>query len=157
GFRDAATASTQVRTVLNFLRSHERLPDAGDRWRERHLRARAAVHAALEGLADAFERHDNGHRAHEDLTAAIGHAIEAQTFTPLRGTAGVPLVDGGGARFGEFDHVHLVGLVETDWPERPKRNIFFTSGLLSGLGWPLEVDHARVERGAFTDLLALPV
>ena len=26
-----------------FLRAHERLPDAADRWRERHLRARAAV------------------------------------------------------------------------------------------------------------------
>jgi RecB family exonuclease len=138
------------------MRSHERLPDAADHWRERHLRARAAVLSALEGLAEAFERHADGHRAHEDLTSAIGHAIEAQTFTPLRGSAGVHLADSVAARFGEFDHVHLVGLVETDWPERPKRNIFFTSGLLRTLGWPQETDHAAVERAAFVDLLALP-
>jgi RecB family exonuclease len=120
------------------------------------LRARAAVLSALEGLAEAFERHDDEHRPQEDLTSAIGHAIEAQTFTPLQGSAGVHLVDAVAARFGEFDHVHLVGLVETDWPERQKRNIFFTSGLLSSLGWPHETDHARVERGAFVDLLSLP-
>ena len=156
GFRNAPKASAQIRTIVTFLRTHERLPEATDRWRERHLRARAAVLSALDGLADAFERHDDAKRAHEDLTAAIGHAIEAQTFTPLRGSAGVHLVDAVAARFAEFDHAHLVGLVETDWPERPKRNIFFTSGLLSSLGWPQEVDHARVERAAFVDLLTLP-
>ena len=156
GFRNADAASSQVRTILTFLRTQERLPGPADRWRERHLRARAAVLSALEGLADAFERHDNGPRPHEDLIAAIGHSIEAQTFTPLRGSAGVHLVDSVAARFGEFDHAQLVGLVETDWPERPKRNIFFTSGLLRTLGWPQEVDHAKVERAAFVDLLALP-
>ena len=51
----------------------------------------------------------------------------------------------------------LVGLVETDWPERPRRNIFYTSGLLKELGWPQPVDQAVVERAAFTDLLTLPI
>jgi RecB family exonuclease len=156
GFRDAPHASAQVRAISTFLRAHERLPQITDQWRERHLRARGAVLAALDGLSDAFERHDDAPRRHEDLVAAIGHAIEAQTFTPLRGSGGVHLVDAVAARFGEFDHAHLVGLVETDWPERPKRNIFFTSGLLSELGWPQDMDQARVERAAFTDLLALP-
>ncbi len=154
-FRDGPSASAQVRAIITFLRRHERLPDAADPWRERHLRARAAVLGALEALAEAFARHDDASRPHEDLTSAIGHAIEVQTFTPMRGSAGVQLVDAVAARFGEFDHVHLVGLVETDWPERPRRNIFYSSGLLRALGWPQETDHARVERAAFGDLLEL--
>jgi len=155
-FRDGDHAAAQVRALSTFLRLHERLPDEGDVWRERHLRARASVLAALDGLADAFERHDNAARRHEDITSAIHHAIEAQTFTPLRGAPGVHLVDAVAARFGEFDHMHLVGLVETDWPERARRNIFYTTGLLKELGWPQQADQSAVERAAFTDLLALP-
>jgi RecB family exonuclease len=155
-FRDGATASDQVRALILFLRRYERPPDAGGPRRERHLRARTAVQGALESLAEAYERHDNERRRHEDITSAIRHAIEAQTFTPRRGAAGVHLVDAVAARFGEFDHVHLVGLVETDWPERPRRNIFYTTGLLSALGWPQQPDQARVERAAFADLLGLP-
>jgi len=154
-FREAGTASAQVRAVVAFLRAHERLPAETDPWRERHMRARAAVLGALEALADAFERHDDESRPHEELTSAIAHAIEAQTFTPRRGVAGVHLVDAVAARFGEFDHAHLVGLVETDWPERSRRNIFYTTGLLRALGWPQEVDQARVERASFADLLGL--
>ena len=69
--------------------------------------------------------------------------------------AGVHLVDAVAARFGEFDHVHLVGLVETDWPERPRRSIFYTSGLLKALGWPQEADQMRAQQAAFRDLLRL--
>ena len=86
-------------SIVAFLRRHERLPDAADPWRERHLRARAAVLVALETLAEAFARHDDASRPHEDLTSAIGHAIEVQTFTPMRGTAGVQLVDSRGCAF----------------------------------------------------------
>jgi len=156
GLRDASSAAAQVGAIATFLRRHERVPDAGDSLAERHMRARAAVLGALDGLAAAFELHDNDPRPDEDITAAIRHAIEAQTFTPKRGSAGVHLVDAVAARFGEFDHVHVVGLVETDWPERPRRNIFYTSGLLRELGWPQETDQARVERAAFFDLLGLP-
>jgi len=155
-FHDGADAATQVRSLSTFIRRHEQLSDRDDAWRERHVRARAAVLAALDGLADAFERHDNARRRHEDITAAIHHAIEAQTFTPVRGATGVHLVDAVAARCGEFDHVHLVGLVETDWPERARRNIFYTSGLLKELGWPQQPDQTAVERAAFTDLLSLP-
>ena len=151
-FRDAADAASQVRSLSSFLRTHERFRlDTS-----RHSRARAAVLAALDGLAEAFERHDNAPRRHEDITAAIHHAIEAQTFTPQRGTAGVHLVDAVAARFGEFEHVHLVGLVETDWPERARRNIFYTAGLLKELGWPQQTDQTMVERAIFGDLLELP-
>jgi RecB family exonuclease len=155
-FREGSSASSQVRAILDFLRRHEQVPVAGDPGRERHLRARAAVHAVLASLAEAFELHDNGKRAPEDIAAVIRHGIESETFTPDRHRGGVHLVDAVAARFGTFDHVHLVGLVETDWPERPRRNIFYTAGLLKALGWPQEPDQARVQQAMFQDLLDLP-
>jgi RecB family exonuclease len=156
GFRVGASASVQVRTILEFLRTYERLPEPADPWRERHLRARAAVHAVLEGLAEAFERHDDDARPHEEIASAIRYAVEAETFTPDRTPGGVHLVDAVAARFGTFDDAHIVGLVETDWPERPRRNIFYTAGLLKSLGWPQEPDQARVQQAMFQDLLSLP-
>ncbi len=154
-FREADRASVQIGTLASFLRAHERAPTAGDAWRDRHHRARAAILGVLDTLALAFTRHDDRRRAPEDLLARLHHAIEAQTFTPRRGRDGVHLVDAVGARFGEFDHVHLVGLVETDWPERPRRSILFTGTLLKSLGWPQDTDQARAQQAAFRDLLGL--
>ncbi len=155
-FREGPSASAQVMALLDFLRAHEVPAGQDDPWRERHVRARAAVQAVLAGLAVAYERHDDRRRPHEEVAAAIRHAIEAETFSPERTPGGVRLVDAVAARFGAFDHVHVVGLVETDWPERPRRNIFYTAGLLKSLGWPQEPDQARVQQAMFGDLLALP-
>ncbi|HXT68569.1 MAG TPA: PD-(D/E)XK nuclease family protein [Vicinamibacterales bacterium] len=155
-FRDGASASAQVRVLLDFLRMHEQLPAQDDPWRERHLRARSAVQTVLAELAAAYERHDDHKRSHEEVAAAIRFAIEAETFSPERAPGGVRLVDAVAARFGTFDHAHIVGLVETDWPERPRRNIFYTAGLLKSLGWPQEPDQARVQQAMFGDLLGLP-
>lgn len=154
-FRTATTASAQVGAIAAFLRAHERTPELDASWRERHLRARAAVLTVLDELQTAFERHDNEPRDPDGLTGSIHHAIEAQTFTPRRGDSGVHLVDAVAARFGEFDHVHLVGMVETDWPERMRRNIFYASGLLKILGWPQEPDQMRAQHAAFRDLIGL--
>jgi RecB family exonuclease len=154
-YRSAETASAQVRAVSRFLRRHERPLLPGEEWHERHGRARAAVLGVLDELADALQRHDDGARGHDAITAAIRHAVEARTFSPRRGTGGVHLVDAVAARFGRFDHVHLVGLVETDWPERPRRSIFYTSGMLKALGWPQEPDQMRAQQAAFRDLLRL--
>ena len=44
------------------------------------------------------------------------------------------LVDEQAARYGDFDEIAMVGLVEGEWPERPRRNIFYSPGLLSALG-----------------------
>jgi RecB family exonuclease len=154
-YRSGGLASEQVSSLATFLRRHEHAPDVGPLADDRAIRARAAVLGALDDLARALRRHDDRHRAHDDLTALIHHQIEARTFAPRRGRRGVHLVDGAAARFGRFDHVHLVGLVETDWPEPPARSIFFTSGLLKALGWPQEPDHMRAQQAAFRDLLAL--
>jgi RecB family exonuclease len=154
-FRDAARASDQVRALVAFLRGAGHSVAGGDPWRERQLRARAAVLGVLDELAAAFRRYDDHPRDPDDLTAAIHHAIEAQMFSPRRGQSGVHLVDAVAARFGEFDHVHLVGLVETDWPERSRRSVFYTSGLLKTLGWPQEADQGRAQMAEFRDLLGL--
>jgi RecB family exonuclease len=154
-FRDATEASAQVRALAEFLRSHES-PLGGAALRDRHLRARAAVLGVLDGLARAFARHDDAGRTPAELAAQIHHAVESHTFSPRRGRSGVHLVDAVAARFGEFADVHLVGLVETDWPERTRRSIFYTSGLLKALGWPQEADHLGAQQAAFRDLLRLP-
>ena len=66
--------------------------------------------------------------------------IGEATFSPEPGERrGVHLLDDQAARYGEFDDVTLLGLVENDWPERPQRNIFYSSGLLKALGWPSEL------------------
>lgn len=155
-FQQAETASAQVLTISAFLRRRQHGPSDSDEWREAYLRARAAVLGALDGLADAYRRHDDHPREPEELVAAIRHEVERQTFSPARDRAGVHLVDAIAARFGEFDHVHLVGLVETDWPERQRRSIFYTSGLLKALGWPQDADHAAAQLAAFRDITGLP-
>ena len=152
---EAASASAQVTSIAAFLRRHERPVASDDPLAERHLRARAAVLGVLDGLAQAYGRHRDTPRDGDALTAAVHHAIERQTFTPRRGQGGVHLVDAVAARFGAFAHVHLVGLVETDWPERPRRSVFYGAGLLASMGWPQDADHTRDQQAAFRDLLAL--
>ncbi len=155
-FRTAPAASAQLTAVAAFLRQYQRGPAAGAPWRDGYLRARGAVLGVLETLADACRRYDDHPQPPEALVALIRHHIEARTFVPSRARAGVHLVDAVAARFGEFDHVHLVGLVDTDWPERQRRNIFYTSGLLKSLGWPQDADHAAAQLAAFRDLTGLP-
>jgi hypothetical protein len=65
-------------------------------------------------------------------------------------------VDAESARFGEFDRVQLAGLVDGEWPDRPRRNIFYSPAVLRDLGWPAEADRVDDARAAFADLLALP-
>jgi RecB family exonuclease len=156
GFRGVASASGQVRTIAAFLRRFERPLGAAAPWHDGARRARAAILGALDGLAEALARHDDTARPPEDLVAWMRHRLEGQTFSVARAHAGVHLVDAVAARFGEFDHVHVLGLVDTDWPERQRRNIFYTSGLLKDLGWPQDADHSAAQIAAFRDLTGLP-
>ena len=88
-------------------------------------------------------------------TCAIGS--KGQTFTPDTGEPGVQLVDAAAAPFGSFDALHLVGLVDGEWPRRQRRNIFYSPGLLTALGWPAEhPDALAPARAAFVDLLQSP-
>jgi RecB family exonuclease len=153
-FRAASRASAQVATIVTFIRERERAAVDAEPARERWQRARAAVLGAVDDLRRSLGRYDDEASDPDALTALVHHALEAHTFAPRRGRLGVHVIDAVAARFGEFDHLHLVGLVETDWPERSRRSIFFTSPLLTTLGWPQESEHSRAEVAAFHDLVA---
>ena len=154
-FITGANAAAQVQAISAFLRRHERLPAESDAWRDRYLRARAAVLGALDALESALRRHHNAPRDIDTLTTLLHHTLEWQTFAPRRGGRGVHLMDAVAARFGDFADVHLVGLVEQEWPEPPRRSLFYTRPLLKALSWPQEGDRVRAGQAAFRDLLRL--
>jgi RecB family exonuclease len=91
-----------------------------------------------------------------EIAAMIRRWIEGQTFAPRAGATGVQVLDAQAARYGEFDEIFLVGLVEGEWPQRPAKNIFYPASLLSQLDWPDSRVALAGERAAFQDLLQLP-
>jgi RecB family exonuclease len=155
-FREAPTASGQLRALVAFILANERTPDATAPWAERHQRARSAVLAALESLAAAHEQHDDQPLSPDRAAGAVRRWIEGQTFAPAVGDRGVSLLDAAAAPYADVDDLRVVGLVEHDWPERVSRNIFYPSSLLSQLGWPNEADRLAAARARFQDLLRLP-
>lgn len=154
---DPAPASRQIRRVLAFIGVHARALDAGDPFEPRERRARSAIAALLGALASAREAHHDEMWAIYDLAAAVRRWIQEETFGPLSSAAGVHLIDDQDARYGEFDGLSLVGLVEGDWPERPRRNIFYSPSLLKRLGWPTEKDRRAAADARFLDLLGSAV
>jgi len=153
---DAPAASAQISALLAFTRAHERLPSAADPWRARHLRARAAVLSALESLVEAHARHDDEGLPIDELAASARRWIEGQTFSPRTGADGVRLLDAASAVYADVEDLRLVGLVESDWPERSRRSIFYPASLLSQLGWPADTERLAAARARFQDLLILP-
>lgn len=153
---DAAPAAEHLGHLLAFLGRHERLPDAADPLRPRLLRARAAILDVLTTLRDAHARFDGTPVDVEAVAASVKRWIEGHTFTPLTGDGGAHVVDAGSARFGDFDLVQLAGLVEGEWPESPRRSIFYPPALLRELGWPSEAERLDGIRAVFNDLLRLP-
>lgn len=149
-----APASVQLARLSAFLEAHAAPVGPGDPLAERLLRARQAIQAILAELADAHREHHDLLWTLGELAAEVRHRIEAETFTPRAGDGGVQLVDASAAPFGRFDALHLVGLVDGEWPRRPRRNIFYSSGLLATLGWPGDrPDPLAAARAAFVDLL----
>jgi RecB family exonuclease len=155
GLIDAPSASAQVSALLAFVSGHERLPQPADPWYAPHLRARAAVLAALESLRDAHRLHDDAPVPLAELSGTVRRWIEGQTFSPRTGTRGVTLVDAPAAAYAGVDDVRLVGLVESDWPDRGRPSIFYPSSLLAQLGWPADADRLAAARARFHDLLRL--
>lgn len=154
--RTDAAAAAQLATLRDVLVAYERLPSASDPLRARHLRARAAVLATIETLRAAYERFDARPAPFDDVGALLRRWTEGQTFAPRSGEHGVHVVDAESARFGAFDLVHVAGLVEGEWPDRSRRNIFYSSSILRELGWPAETERLDGARAAFRDLLRLP-
>ena len=152
-----APASEQLARLGAFVRTHRRVVRDDDPLRERLLRAEEALLAIIDALASAHRAHHDLLWDHGDLAADLRHHIEQHTFAPDTGASGVQLVDAVAAPFGDFDALHVVGLVDGDWPRRQRRNIFYSQGLLSTLGWPPDsADQVAPARAAFTDLLQSP-
>jgi RecB family exonuclease len=151
-----APAAAHLDQLLAFFARHERLPDPADPLRPRLLRARAAILDLLTSLRDAYARFDATPVEFEAVAAVVKRWIEGHTFAPHTGDGGVHLVDAESARFGDFELVQLAGLVEGEWPESPRRNIFYPPALLRELGWPSEAERLDGIRAAFSDLLRLP-
>jgi RecB family exonuclease len=152
----APTAPAQIDGIVAFLESRERLPSASDPWQARHLRARAAVLAALQMLRDAHAAYDPAPLSISELSGAVRRWIEGQTFSPRLGSTGVVLLDARAAAYADVDEIRIVGLTESDWPERAGRSIFYPQSLLGELGWPGEQDRFGAARAQFQDLLRLP-
>jgi RecB family exonuclease len=150
-----APPSVHLAVLAGFLRAFDRPPDAGD-LHARHLRAKAAVLSIVDELARAFERHGDRPRPFADLATLLRGLIEEHTFSPRLGPGVVQLVEASAAPYGRYQDVTLVGLTETEWPEATSRSIFYPSGLLRELGWPVEADRRTAARAAFGDLLGLP-
>ncbi len=153
--RTAAPAAAHLDVLQRFLARRER-PAGGDAaLRSRQHRARAAILGTLALLRDAYGRFDPQPIGFESVAALVRRWIDGQTFAPRTGDAGVHVVDAASAPFGSFEHVHLAGLVDGEWPDRPRRNIFYSPAILRDLGWPAESGRADWARAAFGDLLGL--
>jgi RecB family exonuclease len=154
--RSPAPAAEHLHVLSAFLLAHESSQVPEEPLRARHLRTRGAVLATLSTLRNAYARFDSQPVSGDETAALVRRWIEGQTFAPRTGDDGVHLVDADSARFGEFAHVHIAGLVEDEWPDRARRNIFYSPSVLRELGWPSESDRLTGARAAFADLLRLP-
>jgi RecB family exonuclease len=158
---DRAPASVQIARALAFWQGHLRPIADGEPFAERERRARAAIVDTLTALAAAHAAYDDPLWTVDDLALAVKRRIEEQTFDPAAPTqsepsrrrGGVHLLDDRAARYGAFDDIRVVGVVEPDWPERPRRNIFYPPAVLRSLGWPSEKDRRAAADAYFLDLL----
>ncbi|MEW6321291.1 MAG: PD-(D/E)XK nuclease family protein [Acidobacteriota bacterium] len=158
-----APVSAHIETLLAWLSRFDRPAAADDPNRSRRRRVQAAVRGALGALAEAYRRHDPDATADIGrVTAAARRWLESQTFALHTGAPGLQIVDADAAPYGAFDDVQIVGLVDGEWPERPRRSVFYPASLLAALA-PAPVDPRARERdalnarrAAFRDLLRLP-
>lgn len=152
---DATTATQQLSAFRAFIARHERLPHPDAPWYQRHVRARSAVLDALDALAQAHAAHDPAHLTIGELAGSVRRWIDNQTFSPRYGTSGLRLLDARAAAYADVDEVRILGLSESDWPERSTRSIFYPQRLLAALGWPSDGDRLAASRAQFLDLLKL--
>jgi len=148
--------AAQLSLLLDVLTKHERAVPHDDPQAARQLRARTAIHDTLRGLRDAYDRFDDDPVESDDVAALVRRWIDGQTFAPRAGESGVHVIDAPSAALGRFEHVQLAGVMDGEWPDRPRRNIFYSAGVLRELGWPAESDRLDGERARFADLLQLP-
>ena len=151
---EADAASRQIRRVLTFVAAYARPHAAGDPFAPRERRGRSAILDMLEALATAHAAHNDVPWTIDELAAAARRWTEEQTFVSETDGAGVHLLDDQAVRYGDFDDITIVGMIENDWPDRPRLNIFYPPALLKALGWPSEKDRRGAADARFLDVLA---
>ena len=153
-----APASASLGRLASLLAELWKPLEAGDRFAIRDQRARAAVAEVVEALRAAHATYHDPEWTFADAAGAVRRSIEASTFAaaPLeeRAAPRVFLLDDQAARYGSFDDVIVVGLIENEWPEAGVRNIFYPPALLKALGWPSERDRHAAAEARFLDLVA---
>ena len=147
-------ASQQLSLLLDFWTAHLRPIGDTDPFAGRERRARGAIGEMLAALGAVHAAHDDPEWTIADLAVAVRRWIEEHTFGPEADGDGLQLLDDRAARYGDFADVTIVGLVETDWPDKPRRNIFYPPSLLKALGWPSEKDRRGAADARFLDLLS---
>ncbi len=146
-------ASSQLRTLAAFFEARfAPLADSHPLF-ARERRARATVLQLLAEGAAAHATHYDPDWTIAELAPAVRRWISEQTFVLPGAASGVRLLDDQAARYGLFDDITVVGLVEQEWPEKPRRNIFYPPQLLKALGWPSEKDRRGAADARFIDLL----
>jgi RecB family exonuclease len=152
---DSASASALLQRLASLLAELWRPLDHDDRFAVRDQRARAAIAEVIEALRAAHATYHDPEWTFAALAAAVRRSIEASTFeaSTADGGANLSLVDDQAARYGSFDDVVIVGLIEKEWPESGVRNIFYPPALLKALGWPSEQDRHGAAEARFLDLL----
>jgi RecB family exonuclease len=153
---EKAPASTQIGRLRTFVFERLRPLAEEDPFSARERWGRAAVQEILIAAATAHATHFDPSWSVADLAAAVRRWLGDHTFDPQRRGRGVSLLDDRAARYGDFDDLTVVGLIESEWPERQARNIFYPSGLLKALGWPSESTRRRAADARFIDLLRSP-
>ncbi|HUQ86525.1 MAG TPA: PD-(D/E)XK nuclease family protein [Vicinamibacterales bacterium] len=148
----------QVELLQAFLDAHDREHD------DRRRRARSAVVLALQGLIAAYRRHDpSASGTVTEVSAAIRRWLGTQTFEVATTPGGIRILDAQSARFADLEDVQILGLVEGEWPERQRRNVFYPRSLVAQLeparperiALNEERDHVRAARAMFRDLTGL--
>jgi RecB family exonuclease len=151
---DTRPASAQIECLLAFWSAYARPIDDADPFAPRERRARSAIVDMLPSLAAVHAAHDDPAWTIDDVGIAVRRWLEDQTFVPdPDDSRGVHLLDDQAVRYADFDDVAIVGVVDQDWPERPRRNIFYPPALLKALGWPSERDRRAAGDARFLDLL----
>ncbi len=153
-------ASALIGCLLRFVDGRRPPPPDDAAAASRESRGRAAVLGLLRDWRDAHVRHDDPVVDLAAVTATLRRLLEAATFAApgggadaLPGAAGVALVDAPAARYGAFDNLCLVGLVDREWPDPARPSALYPAALLHRLGWPREIERRRAARAAFRDLL----
>ena len=148
----------QVELLRGFLDARDREHD------DRRRRARSAVVLALDGLIAAYRRHDpSATGTVTELSAAIRRWLGTQTFELATTPGGIRILEAQSARFADLEDVQILGLVEGEWPERQRRNVFYPRSLVAQLeparperiALNEERDHVRSARAMFHDLIGL--